>query len=88
MNDRIRELAEQANKQIRHRICPNTFKPIDDPYGPHIRIEFDKEKFAELIVQECIRTIQLGITRDGQTTEKYLRSMRHIKDIKEHFGVE
>ena len=46
------------------------------------------EKFAELIVRECILTIQMGITRDGPNTEKYLRSMKHIKQIKEHFGVE
>ena len=46
------------------------------------------EKYAELIVQECILTIQMGITRDGHNTEKYLRSIKHIKQIKEHFGVE
>ena len=45
-------------------------------------------KFAELIVAECILTIQMGITRDGHNTEKYLRSMKHLKDIKQHFGVE
>jgi hypothetical protein len=49
---------------------------------------FNKEKFAELIVRECILIIQLGITRDGHNTEKFLRSMKHIKEIKEHFGVE
>jgi hypothetical protein len=51
---------------------------------------FDKryEKFAELIVQECILTIKMGITRDGCDTEKYQRSMKHIKQIEEHFGVE
>jgi hypothetical protein len=43
---------------------------------------------GKLIVQECIVTIQMGITRDGHNTEKYLRSMKHIKNIKEHFGVE
>jgi hypothetical protein len=43
---------------------------------------------GKLIVQECIVTIQMGVTRDGHNTEKYLRSMKHIKDIKEHFGVE
>ena len=46
------------------------------------------EKFAELIVAECILTIQMGITRDGHNTEKYLRSVKHIKQIREHFGVE
>jgi hypothetical protein len=45
-------------------------------------------KFGSLIIQECIVTIQMGITRDGHGTEKYLRSMKHIKNIKEHFGVE
>ena len=46
------------------------------------------EKFAQLIVQECILTIQMDITRDGHNTEQYLRSIKHIKQIKEHFGVE
>jgi ribulose 1,5-bisphosphate carboxylase large subunit-like protein len=45
------------------------------------------ERFAELIVKECILTIQMGITRDGPDTEKYLRSMKHIRQIEEHFGV-
>lgn len=41
------------------------------------------KKFAELIVQECILTIHGGITLDGTT----MRSMNHIMDIKEHFGI-
>jgi hypothetical protein len=45
-------------------------------------------KFGSLIIQECIVTIQMGITRDGHNTEKYLRSIKHLKNIKEHFGVE
>ena len=55
---------------------------------PEGQLHFDNEKFAELIVAECILTIQMGITRDGHNTEKYLRSIKHIKQIKEHFGVE
>jgi hypothetical protein len=55
-------------------------------YSPYTN--FDHEKFAELIVKESILTIQMGITRDGHNTEKYLRSMKHLKDIREHFGVE
>ena len=38
--------------------------------GPHASVIAD---FAELIVRECIRTIQMGITRDGHNTEKYMR---------------
>ena len=75
MNERIRQLIEECTD--RHfSECVGGFET------------FDKEKFAELIVRECILTIQMGITRDGRDTEKYLRSMKHIKQIKEHFGVE
>ena len=55
---------------------------------PQGQLHFDNEKFAELIVGECILTIQMGITRDGYDTEKYQRSMKHIKQIRKHFGVE
>jgi hypothetical protein len=76
MNERIKLLAEQSTTYI---------EPTANSGEGWI---FDKEKFAQLIVKECILTIQMGITRDGHNTEKYLRSMKHLKDIKEHFGVE
>ena len=76
MNERIKALALQARKHF----------PKTETSGEFW--VFDEEKFAELIVAECILTIQMGITRDGHNTEKYLRSMKHLKDIKEHFGVE
>lgn len=46
------------------------------------------QKLAELVVRDCILTIQLGISRDGRDTEKYQRSMKHLKQIKEQFGIE
>ena len=75
MNERIKQLAEQAGYQ-------------KDSFGVGHWDMPECKKFAELIVQECILTIQMGITRDGHNTEKYLRSIKHIKQIKEHFGVE
>jgi hypothetical protein len=65
-------------------------KLIDDARLTAVAEMFEVEltKFAELIVAECIQTIQMGITRDGHNTEKYQRSIKHIKQIKEHFGVE
>jgi predicted transport protein len=72
MNKNIKQLINQAGT---------------DTSGKWIAVD-NAEKFAELIVQECILTIQMGITRDGHNTEKYLRSVEHIKQIKEHFGVE
>ena len=74
-NERIKELAEQAGYTT-------------DMFGVGHWDMPECQKFAELIVRECILTIQMGITRDGHNTEKYLRSVEHIKQIKEHFGVE
>jgi hypothetical protein len=79
MNERIKELAEQAG-------VPKEYSFVE---GATVwKTDQSIERFAELIVKECIQTIQMDITRDGHNTEKYLRSMKHIKQIKEHFGVE
>lgn len=86
MNERIRELAEQANKQIRYRICPNTFKHIDDTNGSHIRIEFDKEKFAELIIKKCISQIALIGVSNFQNEDISWTVDTAIAKIEEHFG--
>ena len=43
MNERIKELAEQSTVDIK------------DEFGHWINSEFDKEKFAHLVVQECIK---------------------------------
>jgi hypothetical protein len=72
MNERIQELMKQAGTDVSGK-----WMGVDHA-----------TKFAELIVQECILTIQMGITRDGHNTEKYLRSIKHIEQIKQHFGVE
>lgn len=80
MNQRIQQLAEQAGLELS--------TVLKDSVTPVKSITIEQRKFAQLIVRECILTIQMGITRDGHNTEKYLRSMKHIKQIKEHFGVE
>jgi alanine racemase len=77
MNERIKELERQATETVKCGLN-----------GTSTTESFNRKKFAELIIQECILTIQMGITRDGHNTEKYLRSIKHIKQIKEHFGVE
>ena len=76
MNDRIKELAEQAT------VIRKTFHGIE-------HIEFDKEKFAELIVKECIDIVAKehdeGIDRHG---DYQLALYEAYREIKEHFGVE
>ena len=75
MNERIRELAEQAGYTKGHY----------DEYGRlTVMPEFNKEKFAELIVRECSAFVY-------NYPEKYLtrNQAREISmSMEEHFGVE
>ena len=86
MNERILELAKQAG----HRYYPSSNS------GP-LRVEYltpELEKFAELIVQECIKTIeyrapgQMGKEGEGWTNgyDDGLKTGAWL--LKEHFGVE
>jgi hypothetical protein len=68
MNERIRELAGQAGATTMQR-----FGWID--YGT---LDLDVEKFAELIVKECIQAAY----DDGQDAEYYQNR------IKQRFGIE
>jgi hypothetical protein len=68
MNERIRELAEQATKRY----------PATESSGEFST--FDREKFAELIVQECADVCE----RFGESGDGYTCSA----EILEHFGVE
>lgn len=65
MNERIQELAEEAG--MKHPVM-----------GEASLARFDYEKFAQLIVQECISAVH----DDGQDAEYYQNR------IKAHFGVE
>jgi hypothetical protein len=69
MNERIKELAEQAT-------CD-----IEDEYGNWVGCNFDKAKFAELIVQECQTVVEWAINVDSTIDRVPVL-------IKEHFGVE
>lgn len=88
MSKSIRELMVEAGMQFR---LDSTSAQIENGIASfeelYVYDKFDPLKYAELIVEECILTIQMGITRDGHDTEKYQRSMKHIRQIKEHFGV-
>ena len=87
MNERIRELAEQATTKISFRLDPNTYKHIDDPEGDFERVEFDKQKFAELIVRECAMLVEgFEITQEVALDEYVDYEASAV--LKEHFGVE
>ncbi len=81
MNERIRELARQAGY---------TEAGYESDDGPWCPAEFNKEKFAELIVRECMSCAQfVGITNDriglGPMPIRYTSMVND--QIKKHFGV-
>ena len=94
MNERIRELAEQASNEYLSEM-----EPVTDTLSTAKRNELAQkakqagigiiphgfsEKFAELIVQECME--QVWYTREDGINGNISQV---IKDrIKEHFGVE
>ena len=74
MNERIRQLAEQAGADIwGDRVVANQY--------------FDIEKFAELIVKECTGVVEGGrFLHDQAPTALFAREWSGA--IKKHFGIE
>jgi len=76
MNERIKELAEQAGMS-------------DDKFGMFFAKDFDShcadgvdlEKFAELIIRECTMACE-------KNSHLALNGWQRAKQIKEHFGIE
>jgi hypothetical protein len=76
MNERIRLLAELAG-------YTDAYYESDD--GAFVPAEFDKEKFAELIVKECIETLRLvPYNSDREFGDEVIYQEAIVK----HFGVE
>jgi hypothetical protein len=78
MNERIRELREQAMEWVPNQVDPDT----------KIRL-LNAEKFAELIVRECVELVSANrdlAIEDGWNVDEAMSTA--INDIEEHFGVE
>ena len=71
MNERIKELAEQCYQ-------------IEDPHGRFPKEVFNQEKFAELIVRECLEIVN----RKEYSYHEADPLWETAELIKEHFGVE
>ena len=95
MNERIRELAEQAGFQI------NPLKGLIHLPGLNPTANIQLEKFAELIVQECCqylnseaeRLYALSASEHQPNFQENFeicaeKCYDNIQGIKEHFGVE
>ena len=75
MNERIRELAEQAKEHA------DTYGDRYDPIWFHMY----NEKFAELIVRECLKIVE---PTEDSGDEWCVTLKGTAQEIKEHFGVE
>ena len=74
MNERIKELIKQATTIEEHK------------WGVSYD-NFDKEKFAELIVKECVGVVEGGhFLHDQAPTALFAKECSGA--IKQHFGVE
>ena len=87
MNPRIKELAVQARKEFLE--LPTGYRP--EQVGMYREL---MEKFAELIVRECVEIIEtqrvpVGNSAAGETAARLtMLALRDTRDeIKEHFGV-
>lgn len=77
MNERIQQLALQAS---------TTTTSYYDGRGNVTETIFDKDKFAELIVQEAIDVLQKRFMGDLNREDMEVR--RCVEDVKKHFGIE
>ena len=85
MNERIQELAEQAGEYVNEVYTPPVRSKTPGKIWEDGHIEWHthfNQKFAELIVQECIEQVEVfNVRMDARP--------RHIVEaIKQHFGVE
>ena len=71
MNERIKKLKEQATSYTWN--------------GNDVTEELDEQKFAELIVAECMQIIKVDMYEDAISN---MWSKNKLQMIKEHFGVE
>ena len=72
MNERIKELIEQSTERYL------------DWGGVNERTVFNKEKFAEMIVQECL----LAISKTDVTLEEMPVMVKCHDQVEKHFGIE
>ena len=76
MNERIRELAEQAGFSFKYKTAPDELNP-----GHKLQ---DLEKFAELIVKECAKIAG----QEQVYNERHEIPVDIEQSVLEHFGVE
>ena len=82
MNERIRELIEQAVIAVDNPFPGN---PLNDELEKMYIPDCFAEKFAELIVKECMNVAR---QQRNPANLNYKPSERFVEDLRQHFGVE
>jgi len=82
MNEQIKELEKQAVDAV--------WNLYNYPIGPgtHFRPDGFEEKFAELIVRECMQRLKTTGGEESFYSNKVMNYLDCIEDLKLHFGVE
>ena len=78
MNERIKELLDQSGIKVKSDLSGFNLPEDINPYHAQ---GFDLEKFAELIVRECVTKMALEIMNNSWIDDA-------VKNTYEHFGVE
>ena len=78
MNSRIRALADQC-------YYDDNVRPDGSRISEQEFMIFDKQKFAELIVKECMNVAR---QQRNPANLNYKPSERFVEDLRQHFGVE
>ena len=82
MNERIRKLAKQSGATLNEGFDGKK----DFVYGITMSPE-ELEKFAELIVRECLQ-LCINVHNDADRPFSVPGSLHCMEEIREHFGVE
>ena len=77
MNERIKELAEQSYKEV--------IETNDYNGSAYTVREFDQEKFAELIIKECIAQVEKDHFGGRESWDRSIDNS--VNNIKYNFGV-
>jgi hypothetical protein len=86
MNEKLEKLAEQAVEYIELPMPDEVYHMGDDVFRRHK--SFNRERFAELIVAECVEQILTGVRTDPPGAEPPELVQILVRRIKRHFGVE
>ena len=90
MNERIKELRKQVDVDM-HLHNLEDFRAMSGCFGlegGNKIVDDYIEKFAELIVKECVIRAEREWIRNGSDTEHNQAVSKVIESIKQHFGVE